>query len=357
MLLKKEENFISLLSCIISSFEKIDVILRDILQSDKTSETNAFISIFEELFNDPRFKGHFDFKVSLIGKSSYYNYLGPRNEENSNKHLTLNLKSEEIIFYDHLYDYKISDLLKFFKHLFSLIENFSIFNNSVKIAKFQNLLTEIKRDFVFWELLHQKSLDLANNQKELLNAFSFLAQSTAKKINWQDYLKVIADNNIIHLYHFTDLSNIESIKKYGGLYSWFYCDKNNVCISKPGGNLVSREFDKRKNLENFVRLSFCENHPMLFVAKNDGRISNPIILKCDTEIILYKNTLFSNCNANKTEAIINESFELFRNLRFDIFKKKYFDINKDNTLKSYYQAEVLVAEHLPIKYILNINDV
>jgi hypothetical protein len=44
-------------------------------------------------------------------------------------------------------------------------------------------------------------------------------------------------------------------------------------------------------------------------------------------------------------------------LRFDIFNKKYFDVNKDSNLKSSYQAEILIAEHLPIKYILNIENV
>ena len=83
-------------------------------------------------------KTHFDFKITLIGRSTQFNYFGDRNEENSNKHLTLNLRSEEIIFYDNLYDNKISDLLKFFKHLFSLIENFSIINSTSKVIKFQN---------------------------------------------------------------------------------------------------------------------------------------------------------------------------------------------------------------------------
>lgn len=357
MQIQKTKNFISLLSSVISTLQNIDGILNEVSKSGKTSRTNEIIHIFKELFYDVRFKTHFDFKITLIGRSTQFNYFGDRNEENSNKHLTLNLRSEEIIFYDNLYDNKISDLLKFFKHLFSLIENFSIINNTSKVVKFQNLLREIEHDFVFWESVQRKSLESFDIQKELLHAFSFLSHSVSKKTNWQDYLKILVDNNVNYLYHFTDQANIESIKNHNGLYSWFYCENNNVHISRPGGNLTSRKFDQAKKLENYVRLSFCENHPMLYFAKNDGRISNPVILKCDTEIILYKNTLFSNCNANKTEAIISDSFDLFRNLRFDIFNKKYFDVNKDSNLKSSYQAEILIAEHLPIKYILNIENV
>lgn len=357
MLIHKAENFILLLEGVISSLQKIEVVLNQVSISGRTKETGKIITIFDKLFNDVRFKKHFDYKITLIGKSSQSYYWGERNEENSNKHLTLNLKSDEIIFYDNLYENKISSLLKFFKHLFSLIENFSIFNNIEKIRKFKNLLSEIQNDFIFWEALQRKALNFVDRQEELLNAFSFLSHSVSKKTNWQDYLKILADNKVNYLYHFTDQANIESIKSHNGLYSWFYCENNNVHISKPGGNSTSRMVDQTKKLENYVRLSFCENHPMLYVAKKDGRISNPVILKCDTEIILYKNTLFSNCNANKTEAIINDSFELFRNLRFDIFDKKYFDVNTDNNLKSSYQAEILIPEHLPIKYILNIENV
>lgn len=357
MSIQKTENFILFLKDVISSLRKIDVILKNVSDSGQTKETNDIISVFEELFNDNRYNVHFEYKITLIGKSSQYYYWGERNEENSNKHLTLNLKSEEIIFYNNLYDNKISDLLKFFKHLFSLIENFSIIESNSRVAKFQNLLTEIRRDFIFWESVLRKSLNDLDDQKKLLHAFSFLSYTTEKKSNWQDYLKILSDKNVNCLYHFTDRSNIDSIKSHKGLYSWFYCENNNIDIVKPGGNGTSRKLDKDKNLENYVRLSFCENHPMAYVLKRDGRISDIVVLKCDTEVILHKNTLFSNCNANKSEAVISDSLELFKDLRFDIFGKKYFDVNKDNKLKSFYQAEVLVAKHLPMKYILNIDNI
>ncbi len=356
MLIQKTEDFILLLKDVILSLQKIDVILKSVLVSGKTKETNEMINIFDELFNQTRYKNHFEYKITLIGKSSQYFYWGERNQENSNKHITLNLKSEEIIFYDNLYDCKISDLLKFFKHLFSLIENFSILESSSKVAKFQKLLTEINHDFIFWESLLARSLETIDDQKKLLHAFSFLSYKTEKKTNWQYYLKILSDNNVSCLYHFTDRSNLDSIKSHKGLYSWFYCENNNIDIAKPGGNGASRVFDKAKNLENYVRLSFCENHPMAYVVKKEGRISDPVILKCDTEVVLHNNTLFSTCNANKAEAMIGDSLELFKDLHFDIFRKKYFDVINDGNLKTFYQAEVLVAEHLPLKYILNIDN-
>lgn len=356
MLPNKEDYFINLLASIIGSLEKIEEILQEVSETGKTYINSSIIEVFEQLFKDERYAEHFEYKITLIGKSTQAIYWGNRTIDNSNRHLTLNLKSEYIIFYNQLYDDKIADLLKFLRHVFSLIENFSVYQNKDKVKKYNTLITIIKKDFIYWKSVQTKSLERATVQTDILNAFKFLSFTSFKKNNWQEYLKVIIESNISYLYHFTDRSNIASIQYNRGLYSWMYCENNGIRINRPGSNLMSRDLDKSKNLENFVRLSFCENHPMKFIAKKEGRISDPVTLKCDTEIILHKSTLFSNCNATKTEAIIDDSLELFASLRFDLFHKQYYDIQHDSTLKSLYQAEILVAESLPIEYVLNIDD-
>lgn len=356
MLLDKEDYFIGLLSKFIVTLEKIEIILEEVQETNQTSRTEKLIDIFVDLFTNSAYSEHFEFKISLIGKSTQAMYWGERNLENSNRHLTLNLKSEYIQFYNTLYDNKIEDLIKFFRHIFSLIENFSILQNNSKVNKYNSLLAIIKEDFIYWKVVQDKALKRSIKQDDIIKAFKFLSFNTEKKINWQSFLNVILKQNINYLYHFTDTSNLESIKKHGALCSWYFCEINGITINRPGGNSISRELDKRKNLENFVRLSFVEQHPMKFVAQKEGRINNPLTLKCDSEIILLKHSLFSNCNANKREAIINDSLELFEELRFDIFGKRYFDLNNDSNLKSLYQAEVLVAEYIPNRYILNLNE-
>lgn len=350
------EYFTDLLAGIITALDHSQLVLQKVSETSETSHSTSMIAIFDNLFNNPKFSEHFEYRIGLIGKSSQYMYWGDRTLENSHRHITLNLKSENIQFYNELYDNKLRDVLKLFKHLFSLIENFSISQNVSKIAKFDRLVAIIKSDFIYLESIQKKSLEHNEYQENILKAFKFLSFSTIKKNNWQQYLKILEDNRISYLFHFTDKSNLDSIREHKALFSWFYCDNNNILINRPGGNETSRQFDKKKKLENFVRLSFCENHPMQHFAIKDGRIKEPVILRCDPEVILHQTTLFSDCNANKNEAVINDALELFSSLRFDIFKKKYFDINHDIALRSYYQAEVLVAERLPISYILNFND-
>jgi len=40
------------------------------------------------------------------------------------------------------------------------------------------------------------------------------------KPDWMEYRRILEQNGITDLYHFTDRSNLPSIKHHRGLYSW-----------------------------------------------------------------------------------------------------------------------------------------
>ncbi|MBP1540392.1 MAG: DUF4433 domain-containing protein, partial [Prevotella sp.] len=118
-----------------------------------------------------------------------------------------------------------------------------------------------------------------------------------KKNNWQEFKAVLDEHRITNLYHFTDRDNLESIIKNGGLYSWMDCDRKGIKINKPGGSTSSRQLDSSRNLVDYVRVSFTTQHPMMYVAMKDGRISNPVILEIDPEVIYWNESLYANLNA------------------------------------------------------------
>mgnify|MGYP003494453474 CR=1 FL=1 len=190
------------------------------------------------------------------------------------------------------------------------------------------------------------------NIEKVLEKSDLYINLTFKK-NWMDYFRVMKLNNVEKLYHFTDRENLESIKKNGGLYSWDFCEKNNLSISKPGGDELSRSLDKRYGLENYVRLSFSRNHPMMHVAKSQNRINNPIILEIDPEVIFWKNSKYSDKNATRNDVIVGEELDNFKGIKFNIAKQAtHFDLAPED--KQYYQAEVLVLEKIPLEFIKNI---
>lgn len=177
----------------------------------------------------------------------------------------------------------------------------------------------------------------------------------AYKNNYDEFKKLIEQHHITMLYHFTDRENLESIIKNGGLYSWADCEQKGISISKPGGSLDSRNLDKRDNLQNFVRVSFVREHPMMYVAMNDGRISNPVVLEIDPEVIYWQDSLYADRNATKNGALVGSSIDDFSQLHFNSFKaKKHFDLDADE--QKFYQAEVLVKNHIPLQFIKNIGN-
>lgn len=176
-----------------------------------------------------------------------------------------------------------------------------------------------------------------------------------KRKDWLLFQELLDHFGIRKLYHFTDRSNIASIIKNGGLYSWGECENKGIHISCPGGSELSHELDKRDNLQNYVRLSFCKHHPMMYYAMKESRIKDPVILEIDTDVLFIKGNIFSDRNAVKNEANKGNTFEDFKKIHFQTtLQRNVFDINEGE--QEYYQAEVLVSHSIPLQYILNIEE-
>lgn len=176
--------------------------------------------------------------------------------------------------------------------------------------------------------------------------------SSELKENWREFKQVLDDNGVRCLYHFTDKRNIPSIKIHGGLFSWYYCRKHNITIPCQGGDEESRDLDKKYGLEDYVRLSFCDDHPMAYRLKLDG--SDIVLLKIKIDVSFLKNTMFSDMNAADKRHTHGAALQHLRNVDFGATKMHYLR-NDDPKFKAH-QAEVMVKTFIPKEYILNIED-
>jgi hypothetical protein len=176
-----------------------------------------------------------------------------------------------------------------------------------------------------------------------------------KKHDWQAFQAIIEQQGIKKLYHFTDRDNLQSIIQHGGLYSWADCEEKGIIIAKPGGSNHSRSLDARDCLQHYVRVSFVAQHPMMYVAMNEDRISNPVLLEIDPQIIYWRDSKYADRNATKNGARVGGNIEDFRAIHFSAIKaNKHFDLNDDE--QKFYQAEVLVKNFVPLEYITNISN-
>jgi hypothetical protein len=158
-------------------------------------------------------------------------------------------------------------------------------------------------------------------------------------------------NNISVLYHFTDAANLNSIREHGLLSA--SCLNQQSLNATMNSDEKSRAIDKQKGLENFVRLSFNNENPMQYIAKNEGRISRPVMLQIKLEVVSKQDVLFSDCNATRHDAIQSCSPDV---VRFNIVKApNQFGVKAE--LQRFFQAEVLVPSPVPPNMIVFPNDV
>ena len=154
-------------------------------------------------------------------------------------------------------------------------------------------------------------------------------------------IRILRFHNILHLFHFTDSANLNSIRR-SGLMSASNLQQFSI-PSRMNSDELSRKLDSRAQLQNYVRLSFCSNNPMMHVAKKEGRISDPVLLQIKLEVVSRPGVLFSDCNAVRRGAIISQRLD---HIHFDIVKAgSAFAIPP--ALRHFYQAEVLIPSPLP----------
>lgn len=177
-------------------------------------------------------------------------------------------------------------------------------------------------------------------------------RNTVLKEDASQIERYLEDNGVRCFYHFTDRKNLESIRKNGGLYSWSYCEKNGISIPVPGGSSSSRSLDRRYHLEDYVRLSFCEDHPMAFRLQEEG--ADLVLLKINTDVATLKDTLFSDINA--TDNNHHHGGKLDDLKRVDIQATKQTYVSKESPFFKKHQAEVLVKTHIPLDSIINLDN-
>ena len=93
---------------------------------------------------------------------------------------------------------------------------------------------------------------------------------------------------------------------------------------------------------------------MKFVAEDQGRINEAVILHISTEVCFFENSMFSDMNATRNGFQCGSEVIDLKRVKFNIVKQEnQFGLSAAE--KPYYQAEVLVKTWIPIKYITNID--
>ena len=111
-------------------------------------------------------------------------------------------------------------------------------------------------------------------------------------------VETLKRNNINSVWHFTDISNLGSIAKYGILALHELVE--NSIDAHFGADELSHSLDRYYGLDEYVHLAFIQDHPTYHNALKRGSINHAIWIELDLKILLDDNVMFSDEVANKS---------------------------------------------------------
>jgi hypothetical protein len=163
-------------------------------------------------------------------------------------------------------------------------------------------------------------------------------------------------SRIPFLYHFTDRRNLQLIRDLGGLYPLSELEGSGIEIPAPRSDEGSREVDRRRNLHRYEHLCFKSNHPMEYVARQEGRIGDTIFLQVHANVLQWDGVLFCPGMAN-TNGMTFHTMDQARGLiDYNVLytRTNWSDPAVQQRLQAAEKYEILVPRVIPLDLIRNL---
>ena len=152
-----------------------------------------------------------------------------------------------------------------------------------------------------------------------------------------------------YLYHFTETTNLESIKG-NGLLSLEKIEAAKFTNIKYMSSVDSRTIDKYKKLHRYVHLCLYPEHPMEFAKRWAGESDATSWIKVNPDVVLQPGVLFSAKMSNANDAEIKALADIGKS-DFDygvVFKfADWSDPDIRDRLQKTKKYEILIPDSIP----------
>lgn len=331
-------DYIKILKLLQDEMAVIKNFLTSISQDNNFKEITDLEKFYNNIFSQEVIKKHIFCKISQVYKPLYLSNPGPHSKGNSYFHLTLKLVSEEINWLDNLYNKVLSRFIRFYKHLFSKIDNYFISQNSKQLQSYEQVFEKIKIEVeVFIDTVDKRDI-LSKREKlkpELLTKIPFGG-----------------------LFYITHSDNLPSILNLG-ILSHNLAHKNgfvNTDISNQQVNARRNRIEESLggNIHDFAPLFFTVKNPTFYYWCKNKSKDNLIILKINPHILLENNVSFSDGNAAVRTTKFYSDLSDFNNLNWTLINKgswNHYEFQIKNEQKRTICAEVLTKDKIQTHYI------
>lgn len=304
--LYNENVYLNILNHLYTKLDLIEKFLNSIDENQNFKEIDDLEDLFDDIFADDFIFDHINFKITKIVHSlSLWRNETDLDRSNSYYHLTLTLKSEEIEILDDIYDNILSKVLRFYKYLFSKIDNFYI--------KFKPEQFEILNGFLDKIKLEIKKFLEVSERRDIISERLKLDDQKLDNIPFGG------------LFYITHIDNVESILKYGILSHNLAHDKGIVRedISNQTVNARRNRFEDTLggNIHDYTPLYFNHKNPMLYTLCKNRDKNTIVLLRINPHILLSNDVSFSDGNAASRSTNFYTNIEDFNKLNWNLIKK------------------------------------
>jgi hypothetical protein len=128
--------------------------------------------------------------------------------------------------------------------------------------------------------------------------------------------------------------------------------KKGVEIVYPGGNDWSLQADEMFGMDRYVHLCFRTNHPMEYLARQEGRIERTTWLYVEPSVLEIEGVMYSPGVSNKSGMKIYPILEALDQIDFEVIctRTDWRDPQIKARLDHAELCEVLVPKCVSIKY-------
>lgn len=171
-----------------------------------------------------------------------------------------------------------------------------------------------------------------------------------------ELISMLRSNGVDRLYHVTEASNWDNIKRFG-IFSAQLISQKNVPDVCNGSDRISQIISQRKGLDRYVHLSFSNTPSSLPRAFEKGYLGNLITLEISLDVFNEGDTAVASLDPLDDNSTLLSEISQIAAIDFEAAKDGATYVAESPSEKAKSGASVLVPGVVPRTYILNADEI